>query len=68
MNKCIECKYEFSVSDIHECRRFPPVVSYIMTSFPVIIEDDWCGEFKHKPTKEQELFEERLEAIDMLED
>ena len=33
-----------------ECRRYPPTFAESVSSFPMVIEHDWCGEFQDRPT------------------
>jgi len=50
MKKCKTCRvYEpFEDSNSGKCRRFPPVPDNkgdaTVDEFPVVKEDDWCGE------------------------
>ena len=65
MNHCKDCvhytyggKYDGAIGQ-GECRRYPPVMtsskdveglwSY-STDWPVVIEHEWCGEFKSSET------------------
>lgn len=57
--KCENCKFFFrfpessALKNKGQCRRYPPVVEKVddisyQSKFPIICDDDWCGEFKHK--------------------
>lgn len=51
-NSCKTCDFEFYLGIDHKCRRFPPIVNIVdgnpISSFPVVSEDDWCGEWSKK--------------------
>ncbi len=40
-----------------ECHRFPPSAAVIPISFPLVQNDDWCGEFKPPPASAGQLFD-----------
>lgn len=55
--RCKDCKFSRLLpnkgrnGDGHEvsvnlCRRYPPQLEPRGSSFPIVPDDDWCGEFK----------------------
>ncbi|MFW5983187.1 MAG: hypothetical protein ACOCQ4_01705 [bacterium] len=55
--KCVNCKYWKDTADIvvggrrintklGECHRYPPTEENRENKFPIVMQDDWCGEFK----------------------
>lgn len=49
MNTCKECRYWESEEirpDVGWCHRYPPMRAE--NTFPIMKEDEWCGEFKLK--------------------
>jgi hypothetical protein len=50
---CLHCSYAlFEQDDIGICRRYPPSVILededLSCTHPLILHEDWCGEFKRK--------------------
>lgn len=44
MGKCSGCKFmDSELEEVTECHRYPPHPQY---GYPVISNDDWCGEFR----------------------
>ena len=57
---CSECVYSKFLSQITRlvCRRYPPShrveeLSRVSYHFPVVSDDDLCGEFRAKPSAEK---------------
>ena len=52
---CINCEYYQPLGNAGHCHRFPPNQDGKGTStideFPMVKEDDWCGEHKKKGKK-----------------
>lgn len=55
--RCADCKYPLPVGmgkngkgedvPVNVCRRFPPHITVSgSSSFPVVGDDEWCGEFQ----------------------
>jgi len=61
MNKCRDCKFyqvnlNLKAKNYGRCRRYPPIPVYDgrydeNTYSPYLHEDEWCGEWKVKETK-----------------
>ena len=52
--RCSQCLFSDQITDFMGdktliCRRFPPVVmDYVENVFPIIGDEDWCGEFSRR--------------------
>jgi len=52
---CAKCRFLHSATNRGKCHRFPPVFDHttnpsvphdVRWTFPIVMLDDWCGEFQ----------------------
>ena len=45
---CKHCRYGDQIDDAVRCRRYAPRPGLARQEWPIVWEDDWCGEFEPK--------------------
>ena len=49
---CKDCRYGECIDGAVRCRRYAPRPGLARQEWPIVWEDDWCGEFE--PEEEQD--------------
>ena len=59
MQKCSTCKF---IDGLY-CRRYPPAVDNGASVYPMVLGNQWCGEYQPNAEIRQEIEDENLRAL-----